>query len=186
MDSSTPTNTTLDARVSSKSKKHVDIEKIKTSLDFKNLSRFFSQEKNFELCETVLKKKKKISLRIIEYVTANSRKFFFNMENHGRFRDILDRLGKKRFDVFRRHSRFEISLRGRKIITNLAQLRFFEFAIRSGSIQWLLDSEANVKQAEKFMNAEIAKKLSRRGQNQRKKRKRELKAIGASNVVFRF
>ena len=175
----------LIASQSTKSKKVVDIEKLKNSVEFINLSNFFEQKNNFDLTETILKKKKKISLRVVEYVTANSRKFFFNIYDHGVFRDKLDALGKRNFDVFRRSSRFEVSLGGRTITTNLSQMRFFRHAISAGVIDWLLESEENVKRAEKSMNEELSKKI-KKPRGSRKKRKRELRAIGTSNITFSF
>ena len=175
----------LIAKSSTKSKKHVDIPALQKSVEFKNLSRFFEVEKHFELAETILKKKKKISLRIVEFVAANSRRFFFNIDAHGTFRDKLDALGKRNFDIFRRSSRFDIELNSRTFTTNLSQLRFFMYAIRSGVIEWLLESDENVKKAENEMSREIAKK-AKKPKGSRKKRKRELRAIGATNVVFKF
>lgn len=173
----------LIAKKSAKSKRDVDIEKLKNSLEFRNLARFFEVERNFSLAEAILAKKKKISLRVVEFVAANSRRFFFNIDAHGSFRDKLDALGKRNFDIFRRSSRFEVSLGERSVTTNLSQLRFFRHCISAGVIEWLLASDENVKRAENEMRREIEERKPR---GLRKKRKRELRAIGASNVTFSF
>ncbi len=175
----------LIAKTSDKSKNCIDVNALQLSPEFKNLSRFFEKKENFDLAETILKKKKKISLRIVEFVTANSKRFFFNIEMHGVFRDKLDSLGKRDFDIFRRSCRFDVELGNKSFTTNLSQMRFFQHAIRAGVIQWLLDSEDNVKKAEKEMAKEVEKKALRK-KGSRKKRKRELKAVGASNVTFHF
>lgn len=161
------------------------LRRIQNSQEFKNLSRFFRKASNFSKAETIVKKKKKVSLRVVEYVASNAGKFIFNVHTHGAFRDLLDARGKKRFDVFRRHSRFTLTLGDKSFVTNLAQLRFLEFSISSGVIDWLLESKKNVKQAEEAMKkeAEIRKKQRKPG---RKRRKRELKAVGCSNATFRF
>lgn len=175
----------LVALKSIKSKKDVDIASLQDSIEFKNLARFFEQKSNFNLAETILKKKKKISLRIVEFVAANSRRFFFNIDAHGTFRDKLDALGKRNFDIFRRSSRFDIKLEEKRITTNLSQMRFFMHAIRSGVIEWLLQSNENVKRAEEEMALETKKKTKKK-KGTRKKRKRELKAVGGSNITFKF
>ena len=175
----------LQAKPSSKSRVDVDVEALKNTHEFKTLARFFSKKKNFDLAESILSKKKRISLRLIEFVAANSSQFFFNLDSHGSFRDRLDALGKKSFDVFRRASRFEIQLGKKSVTTNLSQLRFFEHSIRSGVLQWLLESKDHVKKAERAM-AEEALQKSKKPRGTRKKRKRELAAVGGSNVVFKF
>lgn len=175
----------LIASKSKKSKKEVDIAALRKSIEFKNLSRFFEDPTHFAKVETILSKRKKISLRVVEYVAANSRKFFFNIEAHGSFRDKLDSLGKKRFEVFRRGARFDIELAGKRVTTNLAQLRFFRHCVSAGVIDWLLKSEENVKIAEKSLREEMSSK-EKKPRGSRKKRKRELKAVGASNVTFSF
>ena len=69
------------------------------SPSFSSIKRFFEKQENFDLAEQVLAKKKRVSLRVLEYVAANNSKFIFNVSNHGKFRDILDSKGKKSFDV---------------------------------------------------------------------------------------
>jgi len=52
-------------------------------------------------------------------------------------------------------------------------------------LQWLLRDEENVKRAELEMKKDISnRKKTQKGQ--RKKRKKELRAVGSSNVTFRF
>jgi len=179
------TSLKLVVKESIKSKKYIDPQELQSSAEFKSLAVFFEVEKNFQLAETILKKKKRISLRVVEHVAANSHKFFYNPDIHGVFRDKLDALGKRHFDIFRRSSRFDICLGSRRITTNLSQMRFFRFAIGAGVIEWLLADEANVKKAEAEMAAELVlKKAQPKGS--RKKRKRELRAVGCNSVTFRF
>ena len=161
------------------------LARIENSIEFRNLSKFFCKRDNFDKAEQIIKKKKKVSLRVVEFVATNSGRFIFNVHRHGDFRDLLDQRGKKKFDVFRRHSRFTLTLGDRSFVTNLAQLRFLEFSIQSGVIDWLLQSEKNVKKAEAAMRQE-AEERKKKKEPGRKKRKRELKAIGSSNAVFRF
>ena len=123
------------------------------------LDRFFADETNFKKLESLLSRnKRRVSLRLLHFTAQNAHKLTKRPELANRYQTTLESAGKKYFDAFRRHSRFNYELDGNKVETNAAQLRFIKYIIENWIVEWLEDSD-NRKRAEKSMkdtNAKLA------------------------------
>lgn len=142
---------------------------------------FFSSEENFDKLDALLNKKK-ISLRVLEFAAVNEGKFLKKFDSYGAFQTALDSAGKKSFDSFRRHEKFEYSFKGKKVVTNLAQLRFLKYTIENGVLAWL-ENEKNCEIVEKALKKATILKMQSKKENKKKKKKRKLlsQPVGVAN-----
>ena len=96
------------------------------------LDRFFADETNFKKLESLLSRnKRRVSLRLLHFTAQNAHKLTKRPELANRYQTTLESAGKKYFDAFRRHSRFNYELDGNKVETNAAQLRFIKYIIEN-------------------------------------------------------
>lgn len=114
------------------------------SMHFCNLDVFFDDQSNFDMMYSIVQKLDPISLRMCEFIcTDMARNGLVTKHINGSdvyldaaYQEVLESKGKAMFDVFKRNKRtiFVMDKHGRSIETNLAQVRFFEFAIKNGVI----------------------------------------------------
>ena len=113
-------------------------------MHFGNLDVFFDVQSNFSTMYSIVTKRDPISLRMLEYIcTEMARDGLVTTNSDGSnvyldaaYQQVLESKGKAMFDAFKRNKKtlFVLDKHGRSIETNLAQARFFEFAIQHGVI----------------------------------------------------
>ena len=157
----------------------------------KNITKFYSDPKNFDELYEILSKKAKISLRALEYVASNEICWKNDPFKAGLYQDSRDSCSKLLFDSFRRHTSFTFTEPNgeRQVNSNLAQLSFLKFSIENGVVSFLKDPK-NLQKIEIQMK-NLKKKTKRStglpgsGVESAKKRRRKKKIIscvGAANL----
>lgn len=175
-------------------KKNRNIE-TKRNIHFKSLDKFFSQEKNFDILFGIVNQHSLLSLRMLEFIctTLASGGLVIKRSDNGNdvyleavYQDQMGSQGKQFFDPFRRkpESKFMMKRFSKKVITNIAQLRFFRFAIRFGVIEY---ANKNFRDVETLMSESTAKrKLTDPRGRGGSKRKRARAHVHTENVNLSF
>ena len=130
-----------------------------THLHHKNLDRFFDDPAHFGEMYDIVTKRDAISLRMCEFICTDmacdglvlERLDGTNIYLDAVYKNMLHSKGKVMFDVFRRNKKtlFMLDKHGRSLQTNLAQVRFFQFAITTGVIRF---ARANFRMIESLMS----------------------------------
>lgn len=148
---------------------------------------FFSVRTNFEALHSILSKKKLISLRTLEFTVINFTKFVPNsLKMNGNYQVFLDSHGKRFFDAFRRHEKFNYTYEDKvngdlMVATNVAQLRFLKFVIENQIHIWL-SVKKNRTLIEKSMRSKERKIMKRRSKDGcRIRKKRFISVVVKSN-----
>jgi hypothetical protein len=135
------------------------------SIHFNSLNKFFNDQKHFNVLKSIVNKTSLISLRLLEFVCTHvAQNGLLVTRSDGSkvyldtyYQDCLDSQGKQFFDPFRRNpqSRFMFTKFGKTVDTNIAQMRFFRFAINFGVIKYTTD---NFRGLEELMSGVTAKR----------------------------
>ncbi len=168
--------------------------KLKQEVHLAALERFYDNQEHFRtLCDYV-DGKSGISLRALEFLchklaprkglTCRGLNGEF-VDVHGTYLDFLSSNGKNFFDPVRRNyagSRIKFTKHGRTLMTTIAQLRFFKFAIENNVVRWAQENKQHMLQlkeadtrarkvtaAGKKRKAESAKPKKKRSTKRRKK-----------------
>ena len=137
-------------------------------LSSNNLELYFSEESNFRVLESLLKKNRIMTLRELEYCARNYDTYVVEPKNNSIYSHTLQVLGKKRFDAFRRSKHFNFKTEYGEVKTNFAQLRFIQFTIQYGIYKF-------AKENRKLIFSDMMQNI-----NRGVLRKKELKAKGTS------
>lgn len=155
------------------SNQHID-----TSMNdilLKSLIKFYSQGNRIDKLLDILKYKKSVSLRLIDWFTTNFSKKYnifyiiykddsdtktlvkhptihsqFNV--YSSYKSQLKAYSKKRFDPFCRRERLDVEINGHTINTTVGQLNFFKWILNNNIIEYI---EENVHLIEEDMNQSL-------------------------------
>lgn len=155
------------------SNQHID-----TSMNdilLKSLIKFYSQGNRTDKLLDILKYKKSVSLRLIDWFTTNFSKKYnifyiiykddsdtktlvkhptihsqFNV--YSSYKSQLKAYSKKRFDPFCRRERLDVEINGHTINTTVGQLNFFKWILNNNIIEYI---EENVHLIEEDMNQSL-------------------------------
>lgn len=141
--------------VKKKSSRNLDTRR---QIHFTMMRKFFSRNENaFNTMFDIVNQNSPISLRLLEFICTVMAKDGLTLTTPmSGFRSLsmlyqshIESQGKGFFDPFRRNpkSKFTIKCFGKTIETNIAQLRFFRFAILNGVIQYAKDNFRDVETA---------------------------------------
>jgi len=158
----------------------------KKQLLLKKVTNFFKVESRFMAMYNVVHMNSIVSLRMCEFVCTTfaeqSKQGLWTTADNGEavdvelsYRSWQEADGKNHFDAFRRHKKcslIRLQMHGKSMLTNIAQLRFFQFIISKGVMQYI---ETHVRSIEVAMSAHVAAQKqqnqeSRRKTNQKKRR----------------
>ena len=150
------------------------------SVHFISVVIFFKIEENFLEMEEIVNKRSPVSLRMLEFTCTTMARsglvvlgVLISLEAD--YQDGIDSFGKKYFDFFRRdvESKYLIRRFGRELVTNIAQQRAFEFAIKRGVVTFV---KKNFRLIERLMSEATAKRLlsRRRGDKSRVSHKKRM------------
>ena len=146
-----------------------------------NLLKFFSLKENLEKLVAVLSRSSisnAVSLRLLDYFCVTyckNRSISININGNNfdcytSYKNQLSSLSKKKFDPFRRNSRFPILYNGKTYITTIAQLSFFRWALQHRVLEYvekykveITKDMKNVLECEK--DCKIGKNIYKKKQN---------------------
>jgi hypothetical protein len=137
-----------------------------------SLKTYYSNDNNLTKLLNIIKFKKSISLRIIDWFATNYSKkhntiFMIYKDDEGNkthketediysqfnvynsYKSQLKAYSKKRFDPFCRRERLDIEINGHYLNTTLGQLNFFRWIINNNIIEYI---EENINEIENDMN----------------------------------
>lgn len=153
----TPSAAERTAKVSGSERKQVLLKKI---------SAFFQTKGRFMAMYEVVHQNSLVSLRMCEFVCtafAERQQGLWTTSENGElvdvelaYREWQDKDGKVHFDAFRRHKKcalVRMQMHGKSLLTNIAQLRFFQFMITNGILLYIKD---NLRLIETAMSAHVA------------------------------
>ena len=153
---------------------------------------FYTKNNNIDKLLRVIKYKKSISLRLIDWFTTNYSKKYnviyviykdsdgnktlketdiinsqFNVYNS--YKSQLKAYSKKKFDPFCRRERIDFTIQGNTINTTIGQLNFFKWIINNNILEYI---ETNIEDIESDMNYSLKeiKKNYKKVDNMRKPR----------------
>ena len=99
------------------------------------------------------------------------------------YKDQLDGLSKKNFDVFCRGDRIILELNnGNKLETTVGQLKFFKWAIDNKLLNYV---EENLKQIETDMTSSLKNKYNKKNNNNQR-RKRTTLSVSATKTIKKY
>jgi len=157
-----------------------------------SLQNFYTKNNNIDKLLRVIKYKKSISLRLIDWFTTNYSKKYnviyviykdsdgnktlketdiinsqFNVYNS--YKSQLKAYSKKKFDPFCRRERIDFTIQGNTINTTIGQLNFFKWIINNNILEYI---ETNIEDIESDMNYSLKeiKKNYKKVDNMRKPR----------------
>ena len=157
-----------------------------------SLQNFYTKNNNIDKLLRVIKYKKSISLRLIDWFTTNYSKKYnviyviykdsegnktlketdvinsqFNVYNS--YKSQLKAYSKKKFDPFCRRERIDFTILGNTINTTIGQLNFFKWIINNNILEYI---ETNIEDIESDMNYSLKeiKKNYKKVDNMRKPR----------------
>jgi len=157
-----------------------------------SLQNFYTKNNNIDKLLRVIKYKKSISLRLIDWFTTNNSKKYnviyviykdsdgnktlketdiinsqFNVYNS--YKSQLKAYSKKKFDPFCRRERIDFTIQGNTINTTIGQLNFFKWIINNNILEYI---ETNIEDIESDMNYSLKeiKKNYKKVDNMRKPR----------------
>ena len=156
-----------------------------TELLLKSLTKYYTENDNFDNLVMILNDQKKISLRLIDWFVTNYSKKYntifllkeynnkititedFNEKIHSQinvyqeYKSQLKAFSKKRFDPFCRRERIEYTCNDKSISTTVGQLNFFRWAIKNHIVEYI---SKYVEQIEIDMNESLqaTKKFSQK------------------------
>ena len=153
---------------------------------------FYTKNNNIDKLLRVIKYKKSLSLRLIDWFTTNYSKKYnviyviykdsdgnktlketdiinsqFNVYNS--YKSQLKAYSKKKFDPFCRRERIDFTIQGNTINTTIGQLNFFKWIINNNILEYI---ETNIEDIESDMNYSLKeiKKNYKKVDNMRKPR----------------
>jgi len=158
-----------------------------------SLKNYYSKDDNLKKLLDIIKYKKSISLRVIDWFATNYSKkyntFFIIYRNelgertltestdivsqfnvYNSYKSQLKAYSKKRFDPFCRRERIDIEINGYHLNTTIGQLNFFRWVINNKIIDYI---QLNIDEVENDMNnslKEIKKNYKKNGSSSRKPR----------------
>ena len=157
-----------------------------------SLQNFYTKNNNIDKLLRVIKYKKSLSLRLIDWFTTNYSKKYnviyviykdsegnktlketdiinsqFNVYNS--YKSQLKAYSKKKFDPFCRRERIDFTIQGNTINTTIGQLNFFKWIINNNILEYI---ETNIEDIESDMNYSLKeiKKNYKKVDNMRKPR----------------
>lgn len=184
-------------------------------IHIKSLNKFYSNEEHFNTVYRIVNQKTVLSLRLLEFVCTHIAKQGLVLHVGEKtvyldsaYQDRLDSQGKVFFDPFRRNpkSRFIMEKFDKELDTNIAQLRFFKFAIRNGVIKYATENFRTIEAAMSEYTAHKRLTGKKRGhtnkdiqpsvspkrtkqknvQRNKKKRKMSVRVVQTSSVELTF
>lgn len=158
-----------------------------------SLKTYYSNDNNLTKLLNIIKYKKSVSLRIIDWFATNYSKkyntiFFLYKDDEGNktlketcdifsqfnvynsYKSQLKAYSKKRFDPFCRRERLDIEINGHHLNTTIGQLNFFKWVINNNIIEYI---EENINEIESDMNyslKQIKQNYKKSGSSTRKPR----------------
>ena len=130
----------------------------KDSLFLTRLGVFFARKDRYMAMHDILCRRSKISLRMCDFVCTKMARQGLRVPGPdgndvyvaAAYRDAQDSHGKLYFDAFRRSKTTPVRFDrfGKKLTTNVAQLRFFEFLITTGVLEYV---KQNITKVESLM-----------------------------------
>jgi hypothetical protein len=118
---------------------------------FKSLDDFFTEEHLRDIMIPIQTQQRPVRLRTLEYlITAYARPDVHNVEYlrtpednfpwklYRNYQDLLEYNNKRTFDPFRRGQKFPFRKGSTEVVTTVAQLNFFRWAIQNKVIDWAL------------------------------------------------
>lgn len=168
-------------------------------IHFRALSAYYNNESHFDTLYEIVKQSNAtpISLRLLEFICTTMAKEGLVVERptdgsrvfvDAVYQEWLDSQGKGFFDPFRRNpkSRFKFSKFKKTVVTNVAQLRFFKFAINHGVVAYArkhyMDIDSAMSKATAVRRATVEAE-SREKQKQKHTGKRGTKRIRQTALV---
>ena len=157
---------------------------------FNSLDKFFTEEHLRDIVIPIQTQKREVCLRTLEYlVTAyadmHNVKYLRTPEDsfpwvlYTNYQDMLEYNNKKTFDPFRRGHKFPFRKGSTEVVTTVAQLNFFRWAIQNKVIDWALLHAHEIKTA--MLKAEA---LNRRSPEQApRKRKRPIRLSSSPMIL---
>jgi len=174
----------------------MQFSKIRTKKDvlMQYLLKYFEDENKISIVEKIVTGKSNLSLRLLDWVVTNYSKkygtsYLLVKDNNNvnfiiylEYKDQLDGLSKKNFDVFCRGDRIILELNnGNKLETTVGQLKFFKWAIDNKLLNYV---EENIKQIENDMTSSLKNKYNKKNNNQR--RKRTTLSVSATKTIKKY
>ena len=158
-----------------------------------SLKTYYSNDNNLTKLLNIIKYKKSVSLRIIDWFATNySKKYnttfvlykddggnktlketcdiFSQFNVYNSYKSQLKAYSKKRFDPFCRRERLDIEINGHHLNTTIGQLNFFKWVINNNIIDYI---EENINEIESDMNyslKQIKQNYKKSGSSTRKPR----------------
>tara|TARA_B100000212_G_C27256548_1_gene482543 strand:+ start:316 stop:882 length:567 start_codon:yes stop_codon:yes gene_type:complete len=158
-----------------------------------SLKNYYSKDDNLNRLLNIIKYKKSISLRVIDWFATNySKKYntiymiykdekghktldelftpFSQFNVYNSYKSQLKAYSKKRFDPFCRRERLDIDINGIHLNTTIGQLNFFRWVLNNNIIDYI---QNNIDEIENDMNyslKEIKKNYKKTGSSTRKPR----------------
>jgi len=158
-----------------------------------SLKTYYSNDNNLTKLLNIIKYKKSISLRIIDWFATNYSKkhntvfiiykgedgnktlkenddIFSQFNVYNSYKSQLKAYSKKRFDPFCRRERLDIEINGHHLNTTIGQLNFFRWVINNNIIDYI---EENINEIESDMNyslKQIKQNYKKSGSSTRKPR----------------
>lgn len=159
---------------------------------FKSLQSFYKKDGNIDKLMNILKYKKNISLRLIDWFTTNYSKknniiyIIYKNESgnktlnkcdeivtqlnvYNSYKSQLKAYSKKKFDPFCRRERIKVTINDHELNTTIGQLNFFKWIINNNIIEYI---ESHIELIELDMNNSLkeVKKNYKKIDNMRKPR----------------
>jgi len=154
----------------------------RNAIHFRKMATFFNDRHRYEQMHEIINKQHVISLRLCEHVCTTMAKAGLRTTRadgasvylDAAYKDKQDSQGKQLFDAFRRRksSLFQFDRFNRTLLTNIAQLRFFEFLYTNGVLKYITE---NFRLVERSMSIYMENKKKRQttttSTNNKRKRK---------------
>jgi len=165
------------------------------SVLMKYLIKYFEDEAKLNIVEEIVTGKSELSLRLLDWVVTNYSKkngtSYILVKNgkktnfiiHPEYKDMLDGLSKKNFDVFCRGERIELELHNGELLeTTVGQLRFFKWAIENKLLEFVKE---NIKDIEDDMTKSLKNKYKKKAGN-KQRRKRTALSVSATKSIKKY
>jgi hypothetical protein len=148
------------------------------------INEFFEDEKNFQVLYDFVTQNSSMSLRVLEYLCtklAPERGIQYQRASDGelvilnsKYQDFLESQGKDFFDCFRRKKdrKFKFTKHDKTVLTTVAQLRFFRFAIRENVIEY---AQQNFAMISSLMSENLKKERAARSERNKLRKEQEQK-----------
>ena len=158
-----------------------------------SLKNYYSKDNNLSKLLNIIKYKKGVSLRVIDWFATNYSKKYntifmiyrdedgdrtlvetteivsqFNVYNS--YKSQLKAYSKKRFDPFCRRERIDIEINGISLNTTIGQLNFFRWVLNNRIIDYIQDNISEIENDMNYSLKEIKKNYKKSGSSTRKPR----------------